>query len=70
MSIAARWRSHRHLRQPSQCRPTNRRAVATAGLPVPAPVASETADLKVELNPTGPCWVSATLDASRRSNAR
>src|SRR3989441_7020918 len=37
--------------------------VATAGFTAPKPVASETADLKIDLAATGPCWVSATVDA-------
>jgi len=37
--------------------------VATAGFAAPKPVASETADLQIDLAATGPCWVSATVDA-------
>jgi len=42
-------------------------AVATAGfVSPPAPVASESPDLKIDLTATGPCWIQATADGEPR----
>jgi cytoskeleton protein RodZ len=41
--------------------------VATAGFSTPpAPVASESPDLKVDLTASGPCWIQATSDGEPR----